>query len=261
MKRRGVLWTLVVTTWLSAIAPLSAAQDLTIAAASDLQGVLPQVISQFEKQTGQSVRVTFGSSGNFVSQIQNGAPFDLLLSADIGYPRQLEAASLAEPGTLYQYATGAIVLWIPKGGKVDIRRGLPALLDPSVRRIAIANPEHAPYGRAAVAALRSAGLYDRLQPKLVLGENISQAAQFVQSGNAEAGILALSIALTPALTEAGTYVAIPAASYPPIEQAAVVVSTSRNKDAARDFIRFLKQPAIVTLMERFGFEIPSADRR
>ncbi len=251
-----ILRTLIVSTWLSAIAAMGAAQNLTIAAASDLQAVLPQVVSRFEKQTGRSVRVTFGSSGNFFTQIQNGAPFDLFLSADIDYPKRLEAASLAEPGTLYEYATGKIVLWAPKGGTVDLQRGLRALLDSRVRHVAIANPAHAPYGRAAVAALRAAGIYENVRAKFVLGENISQAAQFVQSGNAEAGILALSLALSPAMTEAGTYVVVPPDSYPPIQQAAVVIKGSPNKDAARDFLRFLKQPDTVALMRRFGFEVP-----
>src|SRR5437773_3588393 len=132
MTRRQILRTLVVAASLSAIAAMSAAQNLTIAAASDLQAVLPQVVSQFEKQTGRTVRVTFGSSGNFFTQIQNGAPFDLFFSADIDYPKKLEAASLAEPGTLYEYATGKIVLWAATGGKIDLRLGLQALLDPIV---------------------------------------------------------------------------------------------------------------------------------
>jgi molybdate transport system substrate-binding protein len=249
--------TLVIAVWTWSMATIATAQDLTIAAASDLQAVLPQVVSQFENQTKRTVRVTFGSSGNFFTQIQNGAPFDVFFSADIDYPKQLEAASLAEPGTFYAYATGKIVLWVPKGGSVDLHRGLRVLLDPRVRHIAVANPEHAPYGRAAVAALRSAGIYDSVRAKFVLGENISQAAQFVQSGNAEAGILALSLALSPAMRDDGTYVAIPEATYPPIQQAAVVIKASRNKNAARDFLQFLKQPEIVALLQRFGFAIPS----
>jgi molybdate transport system substrate-binding protein len=247
--------------WLSATAATAAAQDLTIAAASDLQAVLPQVVTRFERQARHTVRVAFGSSGNFFSQIQNGAPFDLFLSADLEYPRRMEEAALAEPGTLYQYATGKIVLWAPRNRVVNFGHGLQALLEPAVRRIAIANPDHAPYGRAAVAALRTAGLYDRLQSKLVLGENISQAAQFVQSGNADAGILALSLALTPALLESGTYIAIAPSSYPPIEQAAVIPKASRHKEAAREFIQFLKQPENLALMKRFGFETPGPDRR
>jgi molybdate transport system substrate-binding protein len=256
-----ILRTFVVLMWWSGSAATGAAQNLTIAAASDLQVVLPQVVSRFEQQTGRTVRVTFGSSGNFFTQIQNGAPFDLFLSADIDYPTRLEAASLAEPGTLDQYAMGKIVLWAPKGGTVDLQRGLRALLDSRVRHVAIANPEHAPYGRAAVAALRAAGIYDDVRRKFVLGENISQAAQFVQSGNAEAGILALSLALSPAMTAAGFFVAIPADAYPPIQQAAVVIKASSHRDAARDFLQFLKRPDILALLQRFGFEAPSPASR
>lgn len=246
--------------WLIALLALVAshaqAQGLTVAAASDLQSVLPQIAAQFEKQSGQPVRVTFGSSGNFFAQIQNGAPFDVYLSADIDYPRQLERAGLAEPGSLYQYATGEIVLWSLKRGGPGLTSGLQGLLDPAVRRIAIANPEHAPYGRAAVAALRSAGIYDRVQQKLVLGENISQAAQFVQSGNADVGIIARSISLAPGLAEIGNVAVIPANTYPPIDQAAVVIRASRNKEAARQFLAFIKTPPIVSLLQQFGFSTP-----
>ena len=233
-----------------------AAQDLTIASASDLQVALPQIVSLFERQTGHSTRVTFGSSGNFFSQIQNGAPFDVFLSADIDYPRRLERAGLVEPGTLYPYATGRIVLWTPKASGIDLRQGLQALLGANVTRIAIANPEHAPYGRAAVAALRAAGVYDRVQPKLVLGDNIAQAAQFVQSGNAQAGIIALSTALAPAMTSAGGYVDIPSASYPPIEQAAVVLKGADDKVAALAFLEFFRTPAAASLLAQFGFDVP-----
>src|SRR5262249_42388895 len=147
--------------------------------------------AQYHKQAGANLEVTYGSSGNFFSQIQNGAPFDLFFSADIEYPRKLEAAGLGEPGTLYHYAVGRLVIWAPANSKLDTAgQGWKALLDPSVQKIAIANPEHAPYGRAAVAALRRAGIYQQVAGKLVFGENISQAAQFVQSGNAQAGIVA-----------------------------------------------------------------------
>jgi molybdate transport system substrate-binding protein len=239
---------------------LAQAQDLTIAAASDLQGALPAIVAQFERQTGRRVRVTFGSSGNFFAQIQNGAPFDLYFSADIDYPRRLEAAGVAEPGSLLEYAVGSIVQWAPKNG-VDVTQGLAVLASPAVRKIAIANPEHAPYGRAAVAALKAAGLYDRVQQKLVLGENISQAAQFVQSGNAEVGIVALSIALLPALTGTGHYAAVPPGTYPPIEQAVIVVKASTHKEIAREFLRFFNQPAAVTQMQRLGFTRPTAPAR
>ncbi len=249
-------WMLVIAAILWPTAHVSA-QGLTIAAASDLQGVLPLVTAQFERSTGHSVRVTFGSSGNFFAQIQHGAPFDVFLSADIDYPRRLEQAGLAEPGTLYEYATGEIVLWALEKGGPNLSAGLQSLLDPSVRRIAIANPEHAPYGRAAVAALRSAGIYDRVRSKLVMGENISQAAQFVHSGNAEAGIIARAIVLMPGLVDLGHATAIPTDAYPPIRQAAIVTSGSRNKETASRFLAFLKTPAIRQLMERFGFHVAS----
>ena len=247
--------------WLTAAALVcggatTSAQSLAVAAAADLQGILPALVSRFEAQTGRAVRVTFGSSGTFFSQIQNGAPFDVFFSADIEYPKRLEALSLAEPGTLYQYGTGKIVLWVPKGSRLDVGLGLQVLQTPGIRHIAIANPIHAPYGRAAVAALRSAGLYDRVRAKLVLGENVSQAAQFVQSGNAEVGIVALSLALAPALSEAGVAGTIPPTSYPAIEQAAVVLKSSRIKKAALEFLRFLRQPDALDLLRRFGFEPP-----
>ena len=235
---------------------LADAQDLTIAAASDLQGVLPGIVARFEQQTGRRVRVTFGSSGNFFAQIQNGAPFDLYFSADIDYPRRLEAAGTADPGTLFEYAVGSLVVWSPNGG-VDVSPGLGVLTTPAVRRVAIANPEHAPYGRAAVAALKAAGLYEQVRPKLVLGENISQAAQFVQSGNAEVGIIALSVALMPGLAGAGRHAAVPPGSHPPLAQAAIIVSASAHKDVAREFLRFFNEPAVAADMQRFGFLRPA----
>src|SRR5439155_9596636 len=164
----------------------------------------------FEQHTGQPVRLTFGSSGNFFTQIQNGAPFDLFLSADVDYPQRLEAAGTAERGSLYQYAVGRIVLWTRSDSRIEVTRGLAALTDGHVRRIAIANPEHAPYRRAAVAALRHEGLYDRVRAKLVFGENISQAAQFADSGSSVVGIIALALALSPVLMNSGAYVEVPA---------------------------------------------------
>jgi molybdate transport system substrate-binding protein len=238
-----------------------AAQAVTVAAAADLQSVLPDVVERFERETGRKVALTFGSSGNFFSQIQNGAPFDLFFSADIDYPRRLEAAGLAESGSLYEYATGRIVVWSRKDSGIELRRGLQVLADSRVRRVAIANPEHAPYGRAAVAALQHEKLYDRVRSKLVLGENISQAAQFVQSGNSEAGIIALSLALAPALRTSGDYFEIPASFYPAIEQAAVMLRASRNKDAARQFVAFLRRPEIVRLLQDSGFTVSQAAGR
>lgn len=236
---------------------VSTAQSLTIAAASDLQGALPEIVRRFETDTGVGARITFGSSGNFFAQIQNGAPFDVYLSADIDYPRRLEREGLATPGSVYPYATGQIVLWASTANQALLQQGLHGLTSAAVKKIAIANPDHAPYGRAAVAALKAAGIYGQVQRKLVLGENISQAAQFVQSGNAEVGIIARSITLIPTVMAVGASADIPATTYPPIEQAAAIIKASRHQDLARRFLDFLKTPGIVEVMRRFGFAPPA----
>jgi molybdate transport system substrate-binding protein len=233
------------------------AQDVRIAAASDLQAALPALVLRFEKQTGHRVAVSYGSSGNFFAQIRNGAPFDVFLSADIEYPRRLEQDGLTERGTLTRYAVGRLVLWTRRDSGIDLRRGLAALTGPAVRRIALANPEHAPYGRAAVAALRSAGIYDRVRDRFVLGENISQAAQFAYSGNAEVGIIAMSLVHGAALRSVGVFVEVPAALHPPIDQAAAVVASARNKSAAKQFVAFLATPDGVAYLKTAGFEVPA----
>jgi molybdate transport system substrate-binding protein len=235
---------------------LAKAQTITVAAAADLQFVFQDVTARFQKDTGHEVKVIYGSSGNFFAQIQNGGPFDLFFSADIGYPQKLEAAGLTEPGTLYEYATGKIVLLAPKGSSLDLKRGLPVLLDPQIKKIAIANPEHAPYGRAAVAALQHEKLYDQVSSKFVLGENISQTATFVVTGSADVGIVALSLALAPATQEKASYAPIPDDVYPPIRQAAVILKSSQQKEIARQFLAFLKKPEIVGLLEKYGFAVP-----
>ena len=245
---------IVSSTQLRAQAP--AARAITVAAASDLQAAFPELASRFEREAGTKVTVSFGSSGNFLAQIQNGAPFDLYFSADIDYPRQLVKSGHAEANSLHEYAVGRIVLWTRKDRGIDVTRGLPALRDARIRRIAIANPQHAPYGRAAVAALRHENLYDAVQGKLVLGENISQTAQLVDSGNADVGVIALALALGPALRATGIYTEIPATFHPPLVQAAVVISASRNKVAGREFLTFVKQPGARALLQRFGFAAP-----
>jgi molybdate transport system substrate-binding protein len=236
----------------------ASAQEVRVAAAADLKFAMQDVATQFEKQSGTKVDVTYGSSGNFFSQLQNGAPFDLFFSADIDYPRKLEAAGFAEPGTIYEYAVGRIALWTPSDAKVDVTRlGWKTLLDPSVQKISIANPEHAPYGRAAVAALQKAGIYEQVKAKLVYGENISQAAQFVQSGNAQAGIVALSLAVSPGMKD-GKRWEIPADMHPPIEQAAIVLKNAKNKDAARAFLEFVKSESGRATLAKYGFTFPVA---
>lgn len=232
------------------------AQDLSVAAAADLQFAFQDVAARFEKDTGHHVQLVLGSSGNFYTQIQNGAPFDLFFSADQDYPKKLEAAGLTEPGTLYPYASGKIVLWVTNDSKLDLSHGLSALLDPSVRKIAIANPQHAPYGRAAVAALQHEKLYDQLSPKFVMGENISQTASFVVSGSADAGIVALSLALAPAMKEKGRYVEIPGDDYPAIIQAAAILKSSKQSALAHKFLDYIKSPPMLELMKGYGFAVP-----
>ncbi|MGO9453222.1 MAG: molybdate ABC transporter substrate-binding protein [Candidatus Binataceae bacterium] len=242
---------------LAQLRPVEArAEQLTVAAAADLTFAFKDVAAQFEKQTGNSVRVSYGSSGNFFSQIKNGAPYDVFFSADIQFPQKLEAAGLIEPGTIYEYAAGTIVIWVPNSSRLDLSQGLAALLDPTIHKIAIANPLHAPYGRAAVAALQHEGIYDKVKGKLVLGEDIAQTAQFVQSGNADAGILALSLALAPAMKERGRYVKIPSDDYPPIIQAVAIIKATQHKQLAEQFLKFLEEPTTVALMEQYGFVVP-----
>ena len=234
------------------------AQEIRVAAAADLKFALDELDAQFEKQTGRRLNVSYGSSGNFFAQIQNGAPFDVLLSADIEYPRKLEAAGLAEPGTLYEYAVGRIVIWMPADARADVAKlGWKALLEPGLERIAIANPEHAPYGRAAVAALRNAGVYEQVRRRLVYGENIAQAAQFVASGSAQAGILALSLAVSPPM-RAGKRWEIPADMHPPIEQGAIILKSAKDKEGARAFLAFLKSDAARKILESYGFVLPAS---
>jgi molybdate transport system substrate-binding protein len=236
----------------------AAAEEITVAAAADLTFAFKDVGARFEKQTGNTVKFSFGSSGNFLSQIQNGAPFDMFFSADIGYPKKLEAAGLIEPGTLYEYATGKIVIWVPNASTLDLKQGLAVLTDSHINKIAIGNPEHAPYGRAAVAAMKHDNVYDKVSSKLVMGENIAQAAQFVESGNADVGILALSLALAPNLKAKGRYVVIPPTDYPPLEQAVVIVKSSEKKATAKQFLAFIKTPPIVSLMHDYGFSVPDS---
>jgi molybdate transport system substrate-binding protein len=238
---------------------LAQGSEIRVAAAADLKFALGDLAAQYEKQAGTRLDVTYGSSGNFFSQIQNGAPFDVFFSADIDYPRKLEAAGLAEPGTLYEYAVGRIVIWMPGDSKIDLtNQRWNALLNPAVQKIAIANPEHAPYGRAAIAALGKAGIYEQVAAKLVYGENISQAAQFVQSGNAQAGIVALSLAVSPAMKEGKRWL-IPSDMHPPIEQAGILLKSAKNKPSARAFLDFVQSETGRATLAKYGFSFPPAD--
>ena len=232
------------------------AQEITVAAAADMSAALPQLVAAYtKKKTGQAVKLSFGSSGNLTNQIRNGAPFDVFFSADEEYPQQLIAEGLAAKDTLYRYAIGRLVLWVPSDSPLDLPKlGINALLDPLVKKISIANPATAPYGRAAEAALRHFGIYDQVSSRLVLGENVSQAAQFVESGNAQAGLIALAHALAPALKDKGRYWTVPFDAYPTLNQAVVVLSRSKRQDAVRRFLDFLRSPEATALLTSYGFE-------
>ncbi len=234
------------------------AQEILVAAAADMSTALPQLAAAYTKKTGQTVKLSFGSSGNLTNQIRNGAPFDAFFSADEQYPQQLIAEGLAAKDTLYRYAVGRLVLWVPTDSPLDLSKvGIQALLSPSVKKISIANPVTAPYGRAAEATLRHFGIYDQVASRLVIGENVSQAAQFVESGNAQAGLIALSHALAPAMKDKGRYWTVPLDAYPTLNQAAVVLSKSKQQDAARKFLQFLRSPEASSLLSSYGFSLPA----
>ena len=237
------------------VSQLCGAQEITVAAAADLQFAMEDVAARFQKETGKTAKLIYGSSGNFFQQIQNGAPFDMFFSANLDYPKKLEATGLTEPGSYYQYAKGKIVIWVRNESKLDLSSGMKVLLDPSVKKIAVANPQHAPYGQAAVAAMQNEKIYEQVKDKFVLGENISQTASFVVSGSADAGIVALSLALSPNMKDKGRYSEIPADEYPPIEQACVILGSSKNKETARQFLSFVKTIAIGDVLKSYGFDV------
>jgi len=232
------------------------AEEIAIAAASDLNFAMKEIVSEFEKATGNHIKLSLGSSGNFYAQIQNGAPFDLYFSADIGYPKKLEEAGLIVPGSLYRYAIGRIVLWTNHKSQRDVSKGLELLRNPSIKKIAIANPKHAPYGRAAVAAMQHFRVYDEANDRLVLGENISQAAQFIESGACDVGIIALSLALAPTMKAAGTFWEIPREAHPPLEQGAAILKSSKQQKTAQQFLEFMQGAQGQGIMSRYGFTLP-----
>lgn len=236
--------------------PTAQGPPLAVAAASDLQTALPRLLADFEKSTGRTTMASFGSSGTLFAQIQNGAPFDVFFSADIDYPRRLVTAGQADADSLFMYATGRVVLWTRADSGIDIRKGLAILLDARVRRIAVANPELAPYGRAAVAALKSANIYDSVTGKLVFGDNISQTAQLAQSANADVGLIAHSLALNDTMKGSGTFIDLPASTCPPVVQGMVIVSASRNKSGARALLQYVKGPEAQRTLHVLGFGAP-----
>ena len=266
MKSTRIVQILAAATLLAFLLPnLRAAEEpktastpaLTVAAAADLQYALEDLVKEYNaKNPAAQVSVSYGSSGKFFAQLQNGAPFDLFLSADIEYPKKLEEAGLTTD-KIFPYAVGRVVLWAPKTAPVDVQKlGAKALLDPAVKKIAVANPQHAPYGRAAVAALKTLGVYDQVESKLVYGENIAQTAQFVQSGAADAGLVALALALSPKMSEAGNYWEVPLDAYPKMEQGGVILKSTKQLEAARGFRDFLFSPHAAGVLKKYGFSLP-----
>jgi molybdate transport system substrate-binding protein len=218
-----------------------------------------EIVEAFEQETGHTVRLSLGSSGNFYGQIVNGAPFDVFLSADRNYPEELRAAGVIAAGSFEIYAEGRLVLWTRADSDLDLETlGMDAMLDPSVRRIAIANPTLAPYGRAAVAAMEREGVYDRVASKIVRGDNVSQAAQFVSSGAADIGILAMSLARSEVMAEGRSW-QVPSQLHQPIEQAMVILERAERSGhltAAREFRDMVRGPLGRTILAKYGLSVP-----
>ena len=233
------------------------AAPLLVAAAADLSYCIDDIAASFKKEVpGAEIKISIGASGNFFAQIRNGAPFDAFLSADVDYPSKLARLGAADGSTLTRYAVGRIALWSPDP-KLDVSQGLALLRDPRITRVAIANPDTAPYGRAAKNALERDGLWESVQPKLVIGENISQTAQFVQTGNAQVGLVSLASLRSPRLAGVGRYALVPDTGLAPIEQAAIVTKHGAGNPLAARFVRFLGSPAARAILERNGFSIPA----
>ncbi len=260
LPRRHSLFALIAIglAGLASAATVASAQNAPIiAAASDLKFALEEIAAKFQADTKKELRLNFGSSGNFATQLQQGAPFEMFLSADEGFVFQLaDAGKTLDRGTLY--AEGRIVLFAPKGSVLkpdanfnDLRA---ALAEGRIQRFAIANPEHAPYGRAAEQALKGQGLWDAIKPKLVLGENVSQAAQFATSGSAQGGIFAYSLALAPVVGGLGSYVLIPAEWHAPLRQRMVLMKSAG--ETAKAFYAYLQAPAARAILRKYGFLLP-----
>jgi molybdate transport system substrate-binding protein len=230
------------------------AEKITIAAAADLKFAMDEIVNTYKKaNSADEIDVVYGSSGKFQTQIQQGAPYDLYFSADISFPRELAkngfAASEVKP-----YAVGRIVLW---SASMDASKmTLDSLSDPKITRIAIANPQHAPYGKRAEEALRSSGLWDKVEPKLVYGENIAQTAQFVQTGNAQAGVIALSLAVNPELASKGGYWLIPEKLHAPLEQGFIITKQAAGNALAKRFAEYMGSKPARAVMSKYGFVLP-----
>ena len=235
------------------VAPAKA-EKITIAAAADLKFALDEIVTAFERSSPtEQVDVVYGSSGKFYAQLRQGAPFDVYFSADIAFPRALAEDGLAA-STVKLYAIGRIVLWSAQLDATHMT--LQSLADARIKRIAIANPQHAPYGQRAVEALRAAGLWKQIEPKLVYGENVAQAAHFVQTGNAQVAILALSLARSPTLARKGGYWLIPEELHAPLEQGFIVMRRAAGSTLAQRFADYVDGAFARAVLRRYGFALP-----
>ncbi|MGR3292562.1 MAG: molybdate ABC transporter substrate-binding protein [Candidatus Scalindua sp.] len=251
----GLLILFILTFGLSL--PVQAGDNILIAAASNLRFAMHEICQDFQGENSSiQTKVSYGSSGNFFAQISQGAPFDIFFSADAIYPELLEKEGLTAKEAQKVYAVGKIVLWIPKESEVDPDTGLQAVTSPAIKKLAIANPRHAPYGRAAEESLRYYGLWEKVEGKLIYGENISQTAQFVHTGAADAGIVALSLAISPKMLHEGRYWVIPDESHSDIEQIYVVLKKGQEKKSVRKFLDFIHGEKGGKILSGYGFVIP-----
>jgi molybdate transport system substrate-binding protein len=230
--------------------------SVLVAAAADLRFAMDSLIATFSRENPAiTVKPTYGSSGNFFEQIKNGAPFDIFFSADVDYPKQLKAQNLTA-SDVHVYGTGQLVLW---SRSLDPNtRQMNTLLDPAVLKIAIANPAHAPYGKRAEESLKYYNLYDKIKDKLVIGENIAQTAQYAQTGAAEVGLIALSLALSPTMQQAGgKYWLVPASAHQPLLQGFALLPHSKGNTGAEKFAAFCDSKKAQAILRSFGFGEPS----
>lgn len=235
----------------------SFAENLTIAAASDMTYCLPELVKEFQAANpNNDIKIVFGASGSLFAQIKNGAPFDVYLSADMQYPTELANVGAADKATLLPYARGHLMLWTASAA-INLDKGLNGLKQESIKRIAIANPQTAPYGRAARAALQQAKLWEDLMPLLVFGENISQTLQYSETGNADVAIVSRSLVLSPKMVGKGHAQAIPETAYPPLNQGLVITNKGSGNLLAVKFAKFMQSDKAKTILERFGFSIPN----
>jgi molybdate transport system substrate-binding protein len=234
------------------------AHQIRVAAAADLKFALDEIIQEYQRTHPDSkVEATSGASGSLFAQLSHDAPFDLFLSADLQYPHKLVEQGHADASTEFKYAVGHLVVWVPQKSVLDVEKlGIQAVSDSRVKKVAIANPKHAPYGRAAEAALKSLGVYDQIQSRLVLGENISQTAQFIDSGTADVGLISVSLTQSPALQGKGRFWRVPDAAYPKLEQGGVIPKQCRDLAATQAFQAFLVGPEGGAILKKYGFDLP-----